>query len=186
MFDLVAGVEGVVEFLAIDGDFVAQAGGEQSVAEMAEILASGSGGVASAVLAGSTGVVGQPMCEPMLGGIGEDRGLHDFEVLFVLRGGAGGDLVEPLAGVGFVDAAEAVEGGEELIVAADAGAGDEAAHGEGVDEGVVELLVLEGICGADVAFAADGLRRKASRSGRGFEEAHGFRDRRRDGRRRRP
>ncbi len=46
--------------------------------------------------------------------------------------------------VGFVDAAEAGEGGEELVVAADAGGGDEAAHGEGVDEGVVELLVLEG------------------------------------------
>ena len=81
------------------------------------------------------------------GGGGEGGGLHDFEVLLVLRGGAGGDLVEPLGGVGLIDAAEAVEGGEELVVAADAGGGDETAHGEGVDEGVVELLIVEGIGG---------------------------------------
>ena len=44
----------------------------------------------------------------------------------------------------FVDATETGEGGEELVVAAGAGGGDEAAHGEGVDEGVVEFLILEG------------------------------------------
>ena len=78
-----------------------------------------------------------------LGGVGEGRRHHDFEVLLVLRGGAGCDFVEPFAAVDLVDAAEAAEGGEELVVAADAGGRDEGAHGEGVDEGVVELLVLE-------------------------------------------
>ncbi len=59
-------------------------------------------------------------------------------------------------------------------MAAGAGAGDKAAHGEGVDEGIVKLLVLEGVLGADVALATDGLRRKAHGSGFGFEEAHGL------------
>ena len=114
------------------------------------------------------------MPEADLGDIAEDRSLHDFEVLLVLGGGAGGDLVEPFAGVGSIDAAEAAEGGEELVVTADAGAGHEAAHGEGVDESIVELLVFEGVLGADIAFATDGLRREAPGGGCGFEEAHRF------------
>jgi hypothetical protein len=92
--------------------------------------------------------------------------------LLVLSGGAARDLVEPFADVRFIDAAEAAEGGEELVVAADAGAGDKAAHGKGIDEGVVELLVLEAVLGADVAVATDRLRRKASGSSFGFEETH--------------
>ena len=174
VFNFVAGVEGVVEFLAIDGDFVAEAGGEESVAEMAEVCAGGSGGVAGAIERGRQAWSGQSMRGADLGNVGEDGRLHDFEVLLVLGGGAGRDFVEPFAGVGLVDAAEAAEGGEELVVAADAGAGDEAAHGEGVDEGVVELLILEGALGADVAFATDGLRRNAPGGGGGFEEAHGL------------
>ena len=94
--------------------------------------------------------------------VGEDGRLHDLEVLFVLRGGAGGYFVEPLAGMRFIDATEASEGGEELVVTADAGAGDEAAHGEGVDEGVIEMLVFEGTLGADIALAADRLWRQAA------------------------
>ena len=54
--------------------------------------------------------------------------------------------------------------------------GTKAAHGEGVDEGVVELLVFEGVLGADVAFATDGLRRNAAGGGSGFEEAHAWWD----------
>jgi hypothetical protein len=86
-------------------------------------------------------------------------------VLDGVAGGEGGDLVEPLAGVGLFEAAEALKGSEELVVAADAGGGDEAAHGEGVDEGVVELLVLEGVGGGDGSFATDGRRGQAARGG---------------------
>ena len=43
--------------------------------------------------------------------------------------------------MGFVEAAEAVEGGEELVVAAKSRGGDEAAHGEGVDEAIIEVLI---------------------------------------------
>ncbi len=87
------------------------------------------------------------------GGVGEGWGLHDFEVLLVLGGGAGGYFVEPLAGV-VLEAAEAGEGGEELVVAVDAFGGDEGAHGEAVDEVVVEGLVVEGGGGGDFAFGA--------------------------------
>jgi len=103
--------------------------------------------------------------------VGVERSLHDFEILFVLGGGAGGDLVKPFAEVRLTNGVEAAEGGEELIVAADAGARDEAAHGEGVNEGVVEFLILEGAVGTDVTFATDWLRREASSGGCGFEEA---------------
>src|SRR5665213_877611 len=107
------------------------------------------------------------------GSSGERRRLHDFEVLLVLSSGAGGNLVKPFASVGFADTAEAIEGVEELIVRAGAGAGDEAAHGEGVDEFVVEMLVLEDAVGTDIAFTADGLRRNTARRGFGLEETEG-------------
>ena len=108
-----------------------------------------------------------------LGGVREGRGLHDFEVLLVLRGGACGEFVEPFADVDLVDSMETVEGGEELVVTTGAGGGDEAAHGEGVDEGVVELLVLEGRRGGDVAFCADGLWGNAAGGADVFCEAEG-------------
>jgi hypothetical protein len=53
--------------------------------------------------------------------------------LLVLRGGACGDLVEPLATV-VLQAAEAVEGGEKLVVAIDALGGHKRPHGEAVDQ----------------------------------------------------
>ena len=87
------------------------------------------------------------------GGVAEAGGLHDLEVLFVLGGRAGGDFVEPLAGIG-LEAAEALEGGEELIVPVDALGGDEGAHGEAVDEVVVERLVGEGGGGGDLTGGA--------------------------------
>jgi len=65
--------------------------------------------------------------------VAEARRLHDFQVLFVLGGGAGGYFVKPLTGDGFFERAPAGEGGEELVVAAPAAEGDVAAHGEGVD-----------------------------------------------------
>jgi hypothetical protein len=58
---------------------------------------------------------------------------------------------------------EARKGSEELIVAADSRAGNEAAHGERVDHGVVERLIGKGVHRALVAFAADRLGREAAR-----------------------
>jgi hypothetical protein len=52
VFNLVARVEGIVQLFAIDGGLVAQAGRQEDVAEMAEILTSGSGGVAGTVQGG--------------------------------------------------------------------------------------------------------------------------------------
>jgi hypothetical protein len=49
VFDLVASVESIVEFLAIDGNLIAEACGEKSVTETAEVLTCGSGGVAGAI-----------------------------------------------------------------------------------------------------------------------------------------
>ncbi len=68
------------------------------------------------------------------------RRLHELEVLLILRGSAGSHLVDPFSGVALVDA-ELGEGREELIVAAEAGRGNKAAHGKGIDEAVVEVLI---------------------------------------------
>ena len=76
-----------------------------------------------------------------LGGVAEGRRLHELEVLLILGGRAGGDFIDPFADVGACEAGKAGEGGEELVVAAEAGHGHEAAQGEGVDETVVEVLV---------------------------------------------
>ena len=90
------------------------------------------------------------------GRLAEAWGDHDFEVLLVLGGGARGHLVELLAGVRLGDAVQAVEGGEELIVSGGAGAGDEGAHGDGIDHFVVEALVFEDGGGGDGAGRAGG------------------------------
>jgi len=92
-------------------------------------------------------------------GMGEGRGVHEFEILFVLRGGAGGKFVEPIAQVGAAHFLKFIEGVEEVVVRGDAGGWDEAAHGEGVNQGVVESLVFEGLAGGDFAFGADGFGR---------------------------
>ena len=83
----------------------------------------------------------QPSLSAIWCGVAEGRRLHELEVLLILGGGAAGDFVDPLADVALAQSAEAVKGGEELVVAAEAGRGDKAAHGEGVDEAVVEVLV---------------------------------------------
>ncbi len=67
--------------------------------------------------------------------------MHQLEILVVLGGGAAGHFVDPLGDVRFVEPAKAAEGGEELVVLAPTGRGDKAAHGERVDELVVERLV---------------------------------------------
>ena len=75
-----------------------------------------------------------------LGGVAEGWGIHQLEVLLVLGGGAGGDFIDPFSDMGGFEAGKPGEGGEELVVAAEAWHGDEAAQGEGVDEAVVEIL----------------------------------------------
>ena len=86
-------------------------------------------------------------------GVRKRRGGHHFEILLVLRSGAGGDFVEPLAVLVF-QAAEAVEGVEKLVVRAVSGIGHEAAHREAVDEFVVESLVFDGVGGKKLAVGA--------------------------------
>ncbi len=49
VFDIIAGVEGVVELLALEGDFFAESCGDELVAQMAQVLTCGSAGVAGAV-----------------------------------------------------------------------------------------------------------------------------------------
>src|SRR5262249_38729734 len=77
----------------------------------------------------------------------ERRSVNQLDVLHVLGGGAGGNLVEPLAEMVLRDSAEAREGVEEMIVGADALGRHERAHGEGVDQVVIEMLVLEDLGG---------------------------------------
>jgi hypothetical protein len=160
VFDLVARVESIVQLFPVYGDFVSETGSEQGIAKAAEILAAGPGGVTGAVLRGVSRRAGPFEMSDDFAHIGEDGSLHDLEILLVLRGGASSDLVEPLSNVGFVDSVETIEGGEELVVAADACTGNEAAHGKGVDQGIIELLIVEDALGAHIAFAADRLRRK--------------------------
>ena len=62
------------------------------------------------------------------------------------------------------------EGVEEMIVGADAGGGHETAHGECVNERVVEMLIRSGESRGDIAVAADGLRREAVGHGTRLEE----------------
>src|ERR1700733_4708314 len=163
MLDLVARVKRVIEFFAIDGDFIAQTAGQKRIAEFAEIFASRSGSVAAAVHCRVSRSIGPGNGVAKLGGVGEDRRLHDLEVLLILGSSARGHLIQPLPGMGFVDTAEATEGSKELIVTAYASAGNKAAHRERVDEVIVEALVLEGVGGTNIAFAANWLRRNAPR-----------------------
>ncbi len=62
-------------------------------------------------------------------------------------------------------AAEFPERIEEMIVAAFAARGNEAAHREGVDQRVVEMLIVVGMFGGNFALAA---RRRRSGIGRSF------------------
>ncbi|MDX6459812.1 MAG: hypothetical protein QOE55_3509 [Acidobacteriaceae bacterium] len=165
VLELVAAREGVVQLFAGIGEVGAEFGGaEELVAKVSEL---GGCGVAM----GADGDFWPAELVAKFGGGREGRSLHDFEILAVLGGGAGSDLVKPLGDVRLVDVGEAGEGGEELVVAAGAGGGNEGSHGEGVDEGVVEFLVLEGVGSADVAFSADGLGRDAAGGGLRLEEA---------------
>jgi len=66
---------------------------------------------------------------------------HQLEVLLILRCRAAGDFVDPFADVTVAEAVKFSEGGEELVVSTEAGGGEIAAHGDGIDEPVVEILL---------------------------------------------
>ena len=86
--------------------------------------------------------------------------LHQFEILFVLRGGSGRYFINPFADVALVGAAEFVEGIEEMIVPGFACFGNEGPHGEGVDQIVVELLILGNAGCGDKIRVADARRHR--------------------------
>ncbi len=81
----------------------------------------------------------------------ERRCFHQFHVLNILRSGARGDFVEPVAFVVFVCAVKSVERVEEMVVACRAGGGNKTAHRERVDQLVIEMLIFVGLGGGDVA-----------------------------------
>ena len=84
---------------------------------------------------------------------------HELEILLVLIGGAADHLIEPGAGVARIDAAEFLEGPEEMVVPGLAFRRHEAAHGEGVDQAVVKAEILVDSRGRNLARFA--LRRGA-------------------------
>ena len=106
--------------------------------EADDILVEGGVGKESGAKGGEVGVPAELVGHGADGGV--VAGLHEFEILLVLRSRAGGDLVDPLTGEAIV-VAEASEGVKEVIVAGFACGGDKGAHGESVDEFVVEVLI---------------------------------------------
>ena len=62
---------------------------------------------------------------------------HDFEILFILRGGASGDLVEPLAYVRRVCAYEFRKRVEEMVMTGAARRRHETPHRKSVNDRVV-------------------------------------------------
>jgi len=109
VLDLAALGFGVTDVRSVGGNFVEDAVVEEVLAEFGQVRV-------EADLMGDG-------C-----GVAEGRGLHQLEILLVLGSGAACDLVDPLANVGLVEAAEAVERVEELVVSAVARRGDEVAH----------------------------------------------------------
>ncbi len=136
-----------VDLFTIGYDFVAQPGGEEFVAQSGKFWTrrsqagrwSGTRGQGYDCRRRGPAELIAKRCR-----VRERRRDHHFEILLILGCGAGGELVQPLAAVGFViQCAEAVEGGKELVVPADAGRWNEGAHGERVDHGVVELAIAK-------------------------------------------
>ncbi len=130
-----AGVD-LVELFAIERDFCTQTGGEELVARLENVLW---------CVAGPADLIAEFGC------VGERWGVHGFDVLLVLLGGARGDFIDPLAYVALMDAAEAVEGVKKLIVSANPGGRNEVAHGECVDQRVIEMLVFQSIAHGNCA-----------------------------------
>ncbi len=120
------------------GNILGQAPGEQLAAQTGQILTPGE-------------ILGDGV-QPIPG-----RRFHQLEILLVLRGGPRRDLVEKRARVARVGATELGERPEEMIVPGLALRRHEAAHREGIDQLVIEMLVLGHIGGSDVAGLADRL-----------------------------
>src|SRR4029077_3238269 len=102
MLTLVSKLLSSVPMSACDGDIIAQAAIEQGLSKFGEIIL-------------PTDIIRD------LNRVAEGRRLHQFEVLLVLRGGAGGNFVEPFAGMTRIDDSKLCERVEKMVVAADAG-----------------------------------------------------------------
>ena len=112
-------------------------------------------------------LVGDPGC------VREVRRLHDFKVLLILRSGARCDLVQPFSVVHVFKNVEPCEGREELVMSAEACERHEAAHGEAVDQIVIQLLIGQRGGGGDGSRrACRKLRSSPSQAG-WLDEAHG-------------
>ena len=142
---------GAIPMSAGDGDVIAQTVIEQRLAKFGEII------LPAEIVRN-------------LDRVDEGRRVHQFEVLLVLRGGAGGNFVEPFAGVARIDDLEFCERVEEMIVAAHTGGRNERAHRERVHQRIVEMLIFKRARNRGIAFAADGLRGDAARHRVGLEE----------------
>ncbi|WP_334267017.1 hypothetical protein [Edaphobacter sp. HDX4] len=97
--------------------------------------------------------------------------MHDFQILLILRRGAAGDLVEPLAYVAMSQGRKPGECCEKMVVAADTRAWYEAAHREIINHLVVERRIFESISGITIPFSANYLCWKIVHRRRWFEEA---------------
>ena len=151
MLNLPALSLGRAHVLAVGSNFVAQTVVQQRLAQLGKILPGG--------LRLQADLVGNP------GRVHEGRRLHQFQILLILRGGAAGYLVHPLARMPLVQPAKAVEGGEKLVVPAESGGGHKAAHGEGVDQAVVEILVGRDLCRRNQLYPSQGGLAKLSAAG---------------------
>src|SRR4029077_6785489 len=88
---------------------------------------------------------------------------HDFEILFILRGGTSRNLVEPFAYVRRVCAYELRKRVEEMVVTGAARRRHETPHGKSVNDRVVQVLVAKSLCDRDLTIGANGIGRIALR-----------------------
>ena len=83
---------------------------------------------------------------------------HQLKILDVLACGASGDLIDPFASVARIGAAKFGERVEEMVVPGDAGRRHEAAHREGIDQTIIEALVLGKRGRRNLVLLAHGLK----------------------------
>jgi hypothetical protein len=141
-FTRAAQIFSVIENGASDGNVVAQSRRKQIAAKLGQVLT-------------PTGLFGN------CGGVSEIERGHDFEILFILRGGASRNLVEPLAYMRRVCAYELRKRVEEMVMSGASRHRYKAAHRESVNDRVVQVLVAKGLCNRDLAIGADGIARIA-------------------------